>query len=156
MRDHMILFQDFYDADDLFNTLIENAVFTGPDLGNPDNWLVPKRFLAKYWFLLPNHRPQKRTDDAVETAVNFGQKMLEMLMDRKEMYIRREDYPSYFPKQCDENSVSSSSSSSSIPPSRKFTIWYRWLYAISLTQFISLVETMNVFMTANNDIFAAS
>ncbi|KAI8139387.1 hypothetical protein BJV82DRAFT_582043 [Fennellomyces sp. T-0311] len=132
MRDHMILFQDFYDADDLFTTLIENAVFTGPELGNPDCWLVPKRFLAKYWFLLPNHSPQKRTDDAVETAVNFGQKMLQMLMDRKQMYIDREDHPSCFPRQYED---SASSTTSSTPPS---------------------LETMNVFMTANNDIFAAS
>ena len=103
MRDHMILFQDFYDVDDLFDTLIESAVFTGGEIGNPDCWLVPKRFLVKYWFLLPNHRPHKRTDDAVETVVNFGQQMLQMLNERKQMYINREQYATHFPKQFDES-----------------------------------------------------
>ncbi|KAI9494383.1 hypothetical protein BDB00DRAFT_938376 [Zychaea mexicana] len=146
MRDHMILFQDFYNVDDMLITLIENAVFTGGEIGNPDCWLVPKRFLVKYWFLLPNHRPKKRTDDAVETVVNFGQQMMQMLVERKQMYIDREQYPAHFPRQqqqqqqqqqCDNHQHSQQHEPSSSIPS-------------------SLLETMNVFMTANNDIFAAS
>ncbi|KAI7854055.1 hypothetical protein BDC45DRAFT_569598 [Circinella umbellata] len=141
LRDHMILFQDFYDVDDMFDILVENAVFTGGEIGNPDCWLVPKRFLVKYWFLLPNHRPHKRTDDAVETVVNFGQQMLQMLNERKQMYINREQYSTHFPKQFDENIHKQS---------------YHYHQRPSASMSPSFLETMNVFMTANNNIFAAS
>ncbi|KAI9273084.1 hypothetical protein BDA99DRAFT_499991 [Phascolomyces articulosus] len=147
MRDHMILFQDFYDVDDLFNTLIENAVFTGGEIGNPDCWLVPKRFLVKYWFLLPNHRPHKRTDDAVETVVNFGQQMLQMLKERKQMYINREQHPTHFPKQYEEQQQRSH---------HHHHHHHHEQHHLQSSITPSLLETMSVFMTSNNNIFAAS
>ncbi|SAM04343.1 hypothetical protein [Absidia glauca] len=36
MRDHMILFQDYYDANTLFSFLIHQSVFLGGELGNAD------------------------------------------------------------------------------------------------------------------------
>lgn len=97
MRDLMILFQDFYDADALFATLVESAIFMGGgEVGNPDCWLVPPHFLQKYWFLLPNHKPAQRVDNAVEIMVSFSQQMIQMLKRRKEtMYAQTytQDYP---------------------------------------------------------------
>ncbi|KAI7887383.1 hypothetical protein K492DRAFT_232854 [Lichtheimia hyalospora FSU 10163] len=99
LRDHMIIFQDFYDADDLFTTLVEQAVFTGSELGDPDCWTVPRSFVLKYWFLLPNHRPAKRTDDIVDIVVDSCQRMLKHFVDHRiPMYMHhRDQYPDQFP-----------------------------------------------------------
>lgn len=99
LRDHMILFQDFYDADDLFTTLVEQAMFTGSELGDPDCWTVPRSFILKYWFLLPNHRPVKRTDDIVDIVVDSCQRMLKHFVEHRiPMYIHhRDQYPDQFP-----------------------------------------------------------
>ncbi|KAF7730599.1 hypothetical protein EC973_001981 [Apophysomyces ossiformis] len=96
MRDHMILFQDFYDANELFNYLLESATFLGGELGNPDCWIISPSFLSKYWFLCPNHKPQ-RLDNVVDIMVQLGQRMIQMMFERKQMYIQREQYADYFP-----------------------------------------------------------
>ncbi|KAI8994914.1 hypothetical protein BDB01DRAFT_774577 [Pilobolus umbonatus] len=101
MRDHMILFQDYYDANELFDYLAENSVFLGGELGNPDSWFVPPSFLKRYWFLCPNHKRQ-RMDNAVEIMVKLGKRMLELILERKQMYIKRELYPDYFPEPTPE------------------------------------------------------
>lgn len=93
----MILFQDFYNANELFSTLLDSAMFIGGELGNPDCWFVPPNFIRKYWFLCPNHRPT-RPDNSVELAVFFAQKMLDSLRRRKEMYIMRDQNLQYFIK----------------------------------------------------------
>lgn len=95
MRDYMIIFQDFYNANELFNFLIESAMFIGGELGNPDCWFVPPQFISKYWFLCPNHRPT-RPDNSVEFAVFFAQKMINLLKRRKEMYIMRDQHADQF------------------------------------------------------------
>lgn len=95
MRDFMIIFQDFYDANELFNFLLESAMFIGGELGNPDCWFVPPNFIRKYWFLCPNYRPT-RPDNSVELAVFFAQRMLDSLKRRKEMYIMRDKHMEYF------------------------------------------------------------
>ncbi|KAI8990145.1 hypothetical protein BDB01DRAFT_780175 [Pilobolus umbonatus] len=97
MRDYMIIFQDYYDANELFNFLIEHAVFIGGELGNPDCWFVPPQFISKYWFLCPNSRPN-RPDNSVEFAIFFAKKMIESLNRRKEMYILRENHVDKFPE----------------------------------------------------------
>ncbi|KAF7724344.1 hypothetical protein EC973_001132 [Apophysomyces ossiformis] len=96
MRDHMIIFQDFYDADELFNTLLESARFMGGELGNPDCWFVPPSFLRRYWFLCPNHKSE-RTDNVEELALWVAQHMNTKLLERKQMYNQRENYPDLFP-----------------------------------------------------------
>ncbi|KAL9558745.1 hypothetical protein MBANPS3_000731 [Mucor bainieri] len=95
MRDFMIIFQDFYDANELFNFLLESAMFIGGELGNPDCWFVPPNFIRKYWFLCPNYRPT-RPDNSVELAVFFAQRMIDSLKRRKEMYIMRDKHLEYF------------------------------------------------------------
>ncbi|KAI8388224.1 uncharacterized protein BYT42DRAFT_559316 [Radiomyces spectabilis] len=105
MRDHMILFQDFYDANELFDFLIDSAIFLGGELGNPDCWFVPPSFLSKYWFLCPNHKPE-RMDNAVEIMVELGQQMIKHMFQRKQMYIQREQYPDYFPNPATDASQS--------------------------------------------------
>lgn len=103
MRDYMIIFQDFYNANELFNFLIESAMFIGGELGNPDCWFVPPQFLSKYWFLCPNHRPT-RPDNSVELAVFFAQRMIDALKRRKEMYIMRDKHADHFlPPSNDSN-----------------------------------------------------
>jgi hypothetical protein len=97
MRDFMILFQDFYDPNELFNFLLDGAVFIGGELGNPDCWFVPPHFIRKYWFLCPNHRPT-RPDNSVELAYFIGDRMMEALNVRKEMYIDRENHADAFPQ----------------------------------------------------------
>ncbi|KAI8090133.1 uncharacterized protein B0P05DRAFT_594484 [Gilbertella persicaria] len=96
MRDYMIIFQDFYDANELFNFLIESAMFIGGELGNPDCWFVPPSFISKYWFLCPNYKPT-RPDNSVEFAVFLAQRMLNRLKRRKELYIMRDLNPDLFP-----------------------------------------------------------
>ncbi|KAI9483794.1 MAG: hypothetical protein EXX96DRAFT_559703 [Benjaminiella poitrasii] len=95
MRDYMIIFQDYYDANELFGFLLESAVFIGGELGNPDCWFVPPSFMAKYWFLCPNYKPT-RPDNSVELAVFFAQRLVDSLKKRKAMYIMRDHYPDYF------------------------------------------------------------
>ncbi len=95
MRDYMIIFQDFYNANELFNFLIESAMFIGGGLGNPDCWFVPPQFISKYWYLCPNHRPT-RPDNSVELAVFYAQRMIDALRRRKEMYIMRDKHADYF------------------------------------------------------------
>lgn len=101
LRDHMILFQDFYDANDLFDYLAESSVFLGGELGNPDSWFVPPNFFKRYWFLCPNHK-HKRMDNAVEIMVNLGKKMIDLMAQRKQMYIERDQYADYFPEPTKE------------------------------------------------------
>ncbi|KAI8364420.1 hypothetical protein BD560DRAFT_491248 [Blakeslea trispora] len=96
MRDSMILFQDFYDANELFNFLIESALFIGGELSNPDCWFVPPSFISKYWFLLPSHKPT-RPDNSVDYAAFLAQRMLDRLKRRKELYIMRDDNTGVFP-----------------------------------------------------------
>ncbi|KAI9311562.1 hypothetical protein BX666DRAFT_941165 [Dichotomocladium elegans] len=79
LRDHLILFQDFYDTNDLFNILVKEALFIGDDIGDPDCWTVPAHFIQKYWFILPNHRVTNRKDDAVDVAVRSCQHLLATL-----------------------------------------------------------------------------
>ncbi|KAG0167277.1 hypothetical protein DFQ28_004352 [Apophysomyces sp. BC1034] len=112
MRDHMIVFQDFYDANELFNYLLESATFLGGELGNPDCWFVSPNFLSKYWFLCPNHKPQ-RMDNVVDIMVQLGQRMIQMMFERKQMYIQRERYAEYFPLP--ENETQSVLSGTDIP-----------------------------------------
>ncbi|ORZ10390.1 hypothetical protein BCR42DRAFT_422284 [Absidia repens] len=96
MRDHMILFQGFYDANALFSFLIKQSVFLGGELGNPDCWFVPPSFFQTYWFLMPNHRP-RRIDNAIEMAVAQGRTLSRMMFQRKKMYLQREKFADYFP-----------------------------------------------------------
>ncbi|KAG0173794.1 hypothetical protein DFQ28_008126 [Apophysomyces sp. BC1034] len=96
MRDHMILFQDYYDANALFNSLIESAMFMGGEFGNPDCWFVPPSFLRQYWFLCPNHKAE-RIDNMEELATSVAQKISHRLQERKQMYNQRESYPEIFP-----------------------------------------------------------
>lgn len=93
----MILFQDFYNANELFDYLAENSVFLGGELGNPDSWFVPPKFFKRYWFLCPNHK-RKRMDNAVEIMVKLGKQMIELMEQRKQMYIDREHHADYFPQ----------------------------------------------------------
>jgi hypothetical protein len=99
----MILFQDFYDANELFDYLAENSVFLGGELGNQDAWFVPPTFLRRYWFLCPNHKSD-RLDNSVDIMVNLGKKMIQLMHERKEMYIEREKYKHLFPDTCREKS----------------------------------------------------
>ncbi|KAI8879488.1 hypothetical protein K501DRAFT_146722, partial [Backusella circina FSU 941] len=97
MRDHMILFQDYYNANELFDYLTKNSVFLGGEVGNPDSWFVPPSFFKRYWFLCPNHKPE-RMDNAVEIMVDLGKSMAQVLSKRKEMYIQRDKYKNVFPE----------------------------------------------------------
>jgi hypothetical protein len=101
LRDHMILFQDFYNANELFDYLLENSVFLGGELGNIDAWFVPPKFFKKYWYLCPNHK-HDRMDNTVEVMVQLNKKMIELMVRRKQMYIERELYSDYFPAPTQE------------------------------------------------------
>ncbi|KAI7851790.1 hypothetical protein BDC45DRAFT_203486 [Circinella umbellata] len=96
MRDQMIIFQDYYDANELFNMLYSSAMFLGGCPGNQDNWFVPPSFLRKYWFLCPSTKPQ-RLDNSVEIAVYLSQRLQRVLHFRKQMYYEREKYIEHFP-----------------------------------------------------------
>ncbi|KAI9250397.1 hypothetical protein EDC94DRAFT_527109 [Helicostylum pulchrum] len=104
LRDHMILFQDFYDANELFGYLAESSVFLGGKLGNPDSWFVPPNFFKRYWFLCPNHK-HDRMDNALEIMVGLGKKMIQLMTQRKQMYIERDLYSEYFPEPTVEQVV---------------------------------------------------
>lgn len=96
LRDHMILYQDFYNANELFAYLAENSVFLGGEIGNPDSWFVPPSFFKRYWFLCPNHK-HDRTDNSVESMANLGQSMIQFMTSRKQMYIERDLHSEHFP-----------------------------------------------------------
>jgi hypothetical protein len=104
MRDLMIIFQDFYNANELFDLLVESSTFLGGDVGNPDCWIVPPSFLHKFWFLCPNHRPN-RLDNLVDIVVGLGQEMLQMMMERKAMYLERDRFADHFPSDGPEHPV---------------------------------------------------
>jgi hypothetical protein len=101
LRDHMILFQDFYDANELFEYLSESSVFLGGELGNPDSWFVPPSFFRRYWFLCPNHK-RNRMDNTVDILVGLGKHMIQLMTRRKQMYIERELYAEFFPEPSKE------------------------------------------------------
>lgn len=92
----MILYQDYYNANELFDFLSEKSMFLGGELGNLDSWFVQPEFFKKYWFILPCHRRQ-RIDNAVEVMAFVNKKLIELLAKRKEMYIERDQYLDYFP-----------------------------------------------------------
>jgi len=98
MRDRMILFRDFYDANDLFTMLLECSFFLGGQIADPDCWYVPPAFLKKYWFLCPNHLPMRRADNSLEIMINVGQRMTDKLWERKAMHTEREKYEDQFPE----------------------------------------------------------
>lgn len=95
-RDLMILYQDYYNVNDLFDFLGKNTLFLGGELGNLDSWFVAPEYFQKYWFLIPNLN-RKRVDNAVEIMAFVNKKMIKLLSKRKEMYIEREQYQDYFP-----------------------------------------------------------
>lgn len=97
----MILFQDFYDANELFKYLSESSLFLGGDLGNPDSWFVPPSFFRRYWFLCANHK-RDRMDNIVDILAGLGKHMIELMGERKKMYIEREHYASFFPEATKE------------------------------------------------------
>ncbi|KAI8874965.1 hypothetical protein K501DRAFT_234325 [Backusella circina FSU 941] len=97
MRDYMIIFQDYYDANEIFNFLLDQAMFMGGELGNPDCWFIPPAFISKWWFICPNSRPM-RTDGAIQVARWVAAKMMESLKSRKWMYLERERYLDRFPQ----------------------------------------------------------
>lgn len=97
MRDQMILFQDYYDGNELFNFLFNTAMFMGGSPGNQDHWFVPPSFLRKYWFLVPNQKPPLRMDNSVEIVVYLGSRLQDALQLRKQMYYERERYIEHFP-----------------------------------------------------------
>lgn len=104
LRDHMILYQDFYDANELFAYLAESSVFLGGEIGNPDSWFVPPSFFKRYWFLCPNHK-HDRMDNTVELMVSLGKSMIQLMTERKQMYIERELYSEHFPEPIVEQVV---------------------------------------------------
>lgn len=53
-RDRMILFQDYYNADECFQILTQNTVFIGGDIRENDNWQIDPQFSSKFWFLSYN------------------------------------------------------------------------------------------------------
>ncbi|KAI9322237.1 hypothetical protein BX666DRAFT_1873953 [Dichotomocladium elegans] len=98
MRDQMILFQDYYDANELFSFLFNSSMFLGGSPGNQDHWFVPPSFLRKYWFLCPNQKPPNRMDNSVDIVVYLGQRLEEMMAIRRQMYLNREKYAEHFPE----------------------------------------------------------
>ncbi|KAI9300284.1 hypothetical protein BJ944DRAFT_244344 [Cunninghamella echinulata] len=117
MRDLMILYQDFYNANELFKLLSESASFLGGEIGNPDCWFVPPSFIHQYWFLCPNHRPKKRMDNLVDIVVGMGQDMIKMMMERKSMYNDRDRYADYFPTINDSNNNNNNTQTNLSSPS---------------------------------------
>lgn len=90
MRDWLIIYKDFYDAEDLFMLLMETALFKGGQIGDPDCWYVPDIFLQKYWFILPNHTAPRCVDEAQRALLYASARhMLNKLDDRKRAYIQR-------------------------------------------------------------------
>ncbi|KAG1126166.1 hypothetical protein G6F42_008055 [Rhizopus arrhizus] len=51
IRDRMILFQDYYDADDCFQYLAQTVLFTGGDVRNIKNWTLHPDYSSKFWFI---------------------------------------------------------------------------------------------------------
>ncbi|CAO3629839.1 unnamed protein product [Cunninghamella blakesleeana] len=122
MRDLMIIYQDFYNANELFKLLSESATFLGGEIGNPDCWFVPPAFIHKYWFLCPSHRPKKRMDNLVDIVVGMGQDMIKLMMERKSMYIERDRYADYFPtiNDTNENNNNNITQTKLSPPSEQY------------------------------------
>ncbi|ORZ02576.1 hypothetical protein BCR43DRAFT_509739 [Syncephalastrum racemosum] len=121
MRDQLILFQDFYDANELFKFLMNSAMFLGGSPGNQDCWFVPPSFLRKYWFLCPNHKPTDRMDNNVEIVVYLGQRLQAMMLERKKMYMEREKYIDYFPPPTLFPSITLDSRKSSLEPGEEYS-----------------------------------
>ncbi|KAI9025188.1 hypothetical protein CLU79DRAFT_886190 [Phycomyces nitens] len=98
MRDLMIVYQDFYDADQMFKLVIGSALFLGGDLGNLDSWLVAPTFIEKYWFLCSFNIGVLRLDNSVDYSVQIAKNMINLLStERKYMYINRELFKEHFP-----------------------------------------------------------
>ncbi|RUS15820.1 hypothetical protein BC937DRAFT_91962 [Endogone sp. FLAS-F59071] len=52
IRDRMIVFRSYFDLDECFHALINEARFHGGDPAEPTNWELPARFFTDYWFLV--------------------------------------------------------------------------------------------------------
>lgn len=98
MRDRMIIFRDYYDANELFTCLLESSFFLGGQIADPDCWYVPPTFLKKFWFLCPNHLPMRRADNSLEIMINLGTRMTDKLWERKGMHLERTKYKDEFPE----------------------------------------------------------
>ncbi|KAJ2964065.1 hypothetical protein NQZ79_g922 [Umbelopsis isabellina] len=98
MRDRMIIFRDYYDANELFTCLLESSFFLGGQIADPDCWYVPPTFLKKFWFLCPNHLPMRRADNSLEIMINVGQRMTDKLWERKGMHLERHKFKDQFPE----------------------------------------------------------
>ncbi|KAI9482611.1 hypothetical protein BDB00DRAFT_741081, partial [Zychaea mexicana] len=51
LRDRMILFQGFYDPDEVFELLSTRTMFIGGDPRDTRNWVPDPKFSERYWFL---------------------------------------------------------------------------------------------------------
>jgi hypothetical protein len=156
----MIIFQDFYDANELFNFLISSAMFIGGELGNPDCWFVPPNFVRKYWFLCPDHRPT-RPDNSVEIAVFLAQKMIDALRRRKEMYIMRDQHLDQFlPPNMDaiqsdelaEDDDQTQASGSGLEYDQRLGKHTLCIYLINIGLYMYIVLDFLVINTINKDI----
>ena len=60
LRDRMILFQEYYDVDEVFELLTTKTRFIGGDTRDARNWVPDPKFSERYWFLshqLLDHHP---------------------------------------------------------------------------------------------------
>ncbi|KAL0088142.1 basic-leucine zipper transcription factor [Phycomyces blakesleeanus] len=98
MRDLMIIYQDFYDADQMFKMVIDSALFLGGDLGNLDAWMVGPSFLERYWFLCSFQIGVIRLDNSANYAIKIAKNMINLLLtERKNMYLHRDLFEDCFP-----------------------------------------------------------
>ncbi|KAI7861076.1 hypothetical protein BDC45DRAFT_493477 [Circinella umbellata] len=51
LRDRMILFQDYYDPEEVFELLSTKTKFIGGDTRDSRNWVPDPKFSERYWFL---------------------------------------------------------------------------------------------------------
>jgi hypothetical protein len=51
IRDRLILFQDYYNADECFQALIQSTIFIGGDVRDAQNWKTDPGYTMKFWFV---------------------------------------------------------------------------------------------------------
>ncbi|KAI8878979.1 hypothetical protein K501DRAFT_194659 [Backusella circina FSU 941] len=51
IRDRLILFQDYYNADECFQALIQSTIFIGGDVRDAQNWKSDPSYSMKFWFV---------------------------------------------------------------------------------------------------------
>ncbi|KAI8061454.1 hypothetical protein BC940DRAFT_336970 [Gongronella butleri] len=93
IRDRMIIFQKYYDLDDLFQQLTSQSMFVGGDIRNMRNWVFDQSVTDKFWFV--SHRLFEHAYDDCHISEEFANHLKEWCVAQQMQEMDVQSSPIY-------------------------------------------------------------